>query len=216
MRWTLFAKNIGFTPAQTRRVFEAASALGLPLKLHAEQLSDQGGAALASEFGALSCDHLEYLSASGVAAMAKSGTVAVLLPGAYYFLRETKLPPVQALRDAGVPIAIASDHNPGTSPALSLLLMLNMACTLFRLTPEEALRGVTVNAARALGLSASHGRLAPGMQADFAVWDLDHPNELAYWFGHNPCQRVVHAGVHRAPTLVASRTALPPEGARFA
>ena len=211
-----FCENIGFTPAQTRRVFEAASALGLPLKLHAEQLSDQGGAALASEFGALSCDHLEYLSASGVAAMAKSGTVAVLLPGAYYFLRETKLPPVQALRDAGVPIAIASDHNPGTSPALSLLLMLNMACTLFRLTPEEALRGVTVNAARALGLSASHGRLAPGMQADFAVWDLDHPNELAYWFGHNPCQRVVHAGVHRAPTLVASRTALPPEGARFA
>jgi imidazolonepropionase len=196
-----FCENIGFTAEQTRRVFEAALALGLPVKLHAEQLSDQGGAALAAGFGALSCDHLEYLSQQGVNAMAKSGTVAVLLPGAYYFLRETKLPPIQALRDAGVPMAVASDHNPGTSPALSLLLMINMACTLFRLTPEEAVRGVTVNAARALGLAASHGQLAPGMQADFAVWNLDHPNELAYWFGHNPCQRVVHAGVERKQLL---------------
>lgn len=192
-----FCENIGFTLEQTRRVFEAAKALGLPVKLHAEQLTDQGGAALAAGFGALSCDHLEYLSKDGIVAMANNGTVAVLLPGAYYFLRETKLPPVQALRDAGVPIAIASDHNPGTSPALSLLLMLNMACTLFRLTPEEALRGVTVNAASALGLASSHGRLAKGMQADFAVWNLDHPNELAYWFGHNPCQRVIHAGIQR-------------------
>lgn len=189
-----FCENIAFSPAQVRRVFEAAQALGLPVKLHAEQLSDQGGAALGAGFQALSCDHLEHLSADGVAAMARSGSVAVLLPGAYYFLRETKLPPVQALRDAGVPIAIASDHNPGSSPGLSLLLMLNMACTLFRLTPEEALRGVTVHAARALGLAASHGQLAAGYQADFVSWKLDHPNELAYWFGHNPCQHIVQAG----------------------
>ena len=168
--------------------------MGLPVKLHAEQLSDQGSAALAAEFGALSCDHLEWLSEAGIAAMAAAGTVAVLLPGAYYFLRETKLPPVAALRAAGVPIAIASDHNPGSSPGLSLLLMLSMACTLFRLTPEEALRGVTVNAGRALGLQASHGALRPGMQADFGVWALDHPRELAYWFGVNPCRRVIQAG----------------------
>ena len=184
-----FCENIGFTPAQTRRVFERARALGLPVKLHAEQLSDQGGAALAAEFGALSCDHLEHLSAAGIAALARSGTVAVLLPGAYYFLRDTHLPPVAVLRAAGVPMAIASDHNPGSSPALSLLLMLNMACTLFRLTPEEALRGVTVHAAQALGLS-DRGQLSAGMRADFCVWNLKHPNELAYWFGGNPCQRV--------------------------
>jgi imidazolonepropionase len=185
-----FCENIAFTPAQTRKVFETARALGLPVKLHAEQLSDQGGAALAAEFGALSCDHLEYLSDSGIAAMAASGTVAVLLPGAYYFLRDTHLPPVAALRAAGVPIAIASDHNPGSSPGLSLLLMLNMACTLFRLTPEEALRGVTVHAARALGLK-DRGQLLAGQRADFCVWDVAHPNELSYWFGHNPCKRVV-------------------------
>jgi imidazolonepropionase len=189
-----FCERIAFSPAQTQRVFEAAQRLGLPVKLHAEQLSDQGGAALAARFGALSCDHLEHLSADGVAAMAASGTVAMLLPGAFYFLRETKLPPVQALRDAGVPIAIASDHNPGSSPGLSMLLMLNMACTLFRLTPEEALRGATVNGARALGLH-DRGTLAPGQRADFAVWALDHPNELAYGFGHNPCRRVVTGGV---------------------
>jgi imidazolonepropionase len=134
--------------------------------------------------------------------MAPAGTVAVLLPGAYYFLRETRLPPIDTLRAAGVPIAIASDHNPGSSPGLSLLLMLNMACTLFRLTPEEALRGVTVHAARALGLADRMGRLAPGLQADFAVHELDHPRELAYWFGHNPCRRVVHRGVER-PLLPA-------------
>jgi imidazolonepropionase len=188
-----FCDTIGFTPAQTERVFQAARALDLPVKLHAEQLSDQGGAALAARYGALSCDHLEHLSPAGIAAMAQAGTVAMLLPGAYYFLRETKLPPVQALREAGVPIAIATDHNPGSSPCLSLLLMLNMACTLFRLTPEEAWRGVTVHAARALGL-ADRGVLAAGLRADFAVWDAKHPRDLAYRFGHRPCQRVVQAG----------------------
>lgn len=188
-----FCEHIGFTPAQTQRVFEAARQLGLPVKLHAEQLSDQGGAALAAAYGALSCDHLEWLSETGVRAMAQSGTVAVLLPGAYYCLRETKQPPIDALRQAGVPMAIASDHNPGSSPALSLLLMLNMACTLFRLTPEEAVRGVTVCAARALGLH-DRGRLAAGQRADFAVWHLEHPNELAYWLGGQPCHRRVVAG----------------------
>ena len=188
-----FCETIGFTPAQTRRVFDAARQLGLPVKLHAEQLSDQGGAALAAGYGALSCDHLEYLSDDGVAAMARAGSVAVLLPGAFYFLRETKLPPVAALRAAGVPIAIASDHNPGSSPGLSLLLMINMACTLFRMTPEEAVRGVTVHGARALGLT-DRGTLATGQRADFAVWELDHPNELAYWFGRNPCRRVIAGG----------------------
>jgi len=191
-----FCDSIGFTPAQTERIFQAAQRLGLPVKLHAEQLSDQQGAALAARHGALSCDHLEHLSAAGIAAMASAGTVAVLLPGAYYFLRDTTLPPVQALRDAGVPIAIATDHNPGSSPCLSLLLMLNMACTLFRLTPEEAWRGVTVHAARALGLH-DRGTLAAGQRADFAVWDAEHPREMAYRFGHNPCRRVVHAGIER-------------------
>jgi imidazolonepropionase len=193
-----FCDRIGFTPAQTRRVFEAARALGLPVKLHAEQLSDQGGAQLAAQFGALSCDHLEHLGEEGVAAMARAGSVAVLLPGAFYFLRETKLPPVERLREAGVPIALATDHNPGSSPTFSPLLMLNMACTLFRLTPEEALRGMTVNGACALGL-ADRGRLAAGTRADFAVWDLEHPNELAYRFGGgSPCRRVVVAGSERA------------------
>ena len=191
-----FCENIGFSPAQTRRVFEAARALGLPVKLHAEQLSDQGGAALAAEFGALSCDHLEHLSPGGAQAMQAAGTVAVLLPGAYYFLRETQLPPIAQLREHGVPIALASDHNPGSSPGLSLQLMVSMACTLFRLTPEEAVRGITVNGARALGLF-DRGTLAAGQRADFVVWDLEHPNELAYWFGHNPCRRVVAAGKQR-------------------
>lgn len=189
-----FCERIAFTPAQTQRVFDAARALKLPVKLHAEQLSDCGGAALAARCGALSCDHLEWLSEAGIRAMAGAGTVAVLLPGAFYFLRETRLPPVQALRDAGVPIALASDHNPGSSPGLSLLLMLNMACTLFRLTPEEALRGVTVHGARALGLH-DRGTLAAGQRADFVAWDLDHPNELAYWFGRNPCRRRIVGGV---------------------
>ena len=188
-----FCERIAFSPAQTRRVFEAAQRLGLPVKLHAEQLSDQGGAALAAEFNALSCDHLEHLSPAGITAMAQAGTVAVLLPGAYYFLRETQLPPIAALRAAGVPIAIATDHNPGSSPTLSPLLMLNMACTLFRLTPEEALRGFTHQAARALGL-ADRGRLAAGQRADVVVWALDHPNQLAYPFGQRPEARVFIAG----------------------
>ncbi len=191
-----FCERIAFSVAQTRRVFEAARSLGLPVKLHAEQLSDSGGAALAAEFGALSCEHLEHLSDAGVAAMARARSVAVLLPGAYYFLRETQAPPVAALRAAGVPIAIATDHNPGSSPTLSPLLMLSMACTLFRLTPEEALRGMTVHAARALGLR-DRGTLAAGQRADFAAWDVAHPNELAYWFGRNPCVRVIAGGVER-------------------
>ena len=189
-----FCETIGFTPAQVRRVFEAAQALGTPVKLHAEQLSNQHGAALAAEFGALSCDHLEYLDDAGIAAMARSGTVATLLPGAYYFLRETQAPPVDGLRVAGVPIAIATDHNPGSSPALSLLLMLNMACTLFRMTPEEAFAGVTVNAARALGL-ADRGQLAVGLRADLAIFDAEHPRELAYRFGVNPCRGRVVGGL---------------------
>jgi imidazolonepropionase len=188
-----FCETIGFTPAQTRRVFEAARSLGLPVKLHAEQLSDQGGAALAASFGALSCDHLEHLSPAGVAAMKAAGTVAVLLPGAFYMLRETQLPPVTALREAGVPMAVSTDHNPGTSPALSLPLMAHMACSFFRLTPLEAVRGITIHAARVLGLH-DRGTLATGQRADLALWDLDHPNELTYWFGHAPCRRVVVGG----------------------
>jgi imidazolonepropionase len=194
----VFCDHIAFSPEQTERVFGAARRLGLPVKLHAEQLSDQHGAALAARFGALSCDHLEHLSADGVAAMSAAGTVAVLLPGAYYFLRETRLPPVQGLRDAGVPIAIATDHNPGSSPVLSLLLMINMACTLFRLTPEEAWRGVTVHAAQALGLP-DRGVLRAGARADFAVWNAEHPREMAYRFGHNPCRRVIFGGLERTP-----------------
>ena len=190
----VFCERIGFSAAQTRRVFDSARALGLPVKLHAEQLSDQHGAALAAEFRALSCDHLEYLSVEGVAAMATAGTVAVLLPGAYYFLRETQMPPVAALRAAGVPIALATDHNPGSSPTLSPLLMMNMACTLFRMTPEEVWRGFTVNAARALGLPDSFGVLRAGARADFVVWDADHPRDLVYRFGHHPLRRLVQAG----------------------
>lgn len=190
-----FCDTIGFTPAQTERVFHAAQALGLPVKLHAEQLSNQHGAALAARFGALSCDHLEHLDTEGVAAMKAAGTVALLLPGAFYFLRETVLPPVAALRKAGVPMAIATDHNPGSSPTLSLLLMLNMACTLFRLTPEEAWRGVTVNAARALGLH-DRGRIAVGQRADVLLWDATHPRELAARFGQGqPCRRIFCGGV---------------------
>ena len=178
-----FVDTIGFTREQVTPLFETARRLGLPVKLHAEQLSNQHGAAFAARYDALSCDHLEHLDDAGIAAMRERGTVAMLLPGAYYFLRDTRLPPVEALRAARVPIAIATDHNPGSSPTLSLLLMLNMACTLFRLTPEEAWRGVTVNAARALGLG-DRGRLAAGLRADFAVWDAEHPRELAYRFGN--------------------------------
>lgn len=189
-----FCERIGFSAGQTRRVFEAAKALGLPVKLHAEQLSDQHGAALAAEFNALSCDHLEYVSEEGIKAITASGTVAVLLPGAYYFLRETQLPPVAALRAAGVPIALATDHNPGSSPTLSPLLIMNMACTLFRMTPEEAWRGFTVNAARALGLPDTYGVLRAGSRADFAVWDADHPRDLVYRFGHHPLRQLVCGG----------------------
>ena len=189
-----FCEGIGFTPAQTARVFAAAAEQGLPVKLHADQLSDLGGAALAAEHGALSADHLEYTGDAGVAAMAAAGTVAVLLPGAFYFLRETKLPPIAALREAGVPIAIATDCNPGSAPATSLLLMLNMACTLFRLTPEEALAGVTRHAARALGSSEQCGTLEVGKAADFAIWDIDDPAELAYRIGFNPLASTVRAG----------------------
>lgn len=196
-----FCERIAFSPQQTRRVFETARRLGLPVKLHAEQLSDQGGAALAADFQALSCDHLEYLSDSGIQAMAAAGTVAVLLPGAFYFLRETKLPPVDALRRAGVPIALATDHNPGSSPGLSLLLMMNMACTFFRLTPEEALRGLTVHAARALGLP-DRGQLVAGQRADFCVWDAAHPRELAYYFGRNPRRATVLHGRAHEPAPV--------------
>jgi imidazolonepropionase len=189
-----FCEHIAFSPAQVARVFDAARRLNLPVKLHAEQLSDQGGAALAARYGALSCDHLEYLSPAGVRAMAEAGTVAVLLPGAFYALRETRLPPIEALREAGVPIAIATDHNPGSSPTLSPLLMLNMACVLFRLTPEEALRGLTVNGARALGLR-DRGQLVAGQRADFCVWDSAHPRELAACFGHNPIKERVVQGI---------------------
>jgi imidazolonepropionase len=177
-----FCEKIAFTPAQTRRVFETARGLGLRVKLHADQLSDLGGAALAAELGALSADHLEWTSEAGVHAMAAAGTVAVLLPGAFYALRETKLPPIDALRAQRVPIAIATDLNPGTSPLLSLRLAMSMACTLFRLTPEEALRGATINAARALGL-ADRGTLEPGRRADFVIWNARQPAELCYWIG---------------------------------
>lgn len=188
-----YCERIAFSTAQVRRVFDSARRAGLPVKLHADQLSDVGGAALAARSRALSADHLEHASAEGIAAMARAGTVAVLLPGAYYFLRERKPPPIATLRDAGVPIALATDCNPGTSPVTSLLLMLNMACTLFGLTPEEALAGVTRNAAQALG-SSDHGRLAPGTRADLALWDVGHPRELAYAVGANPLIGLVRRG----------------------
>jgi imidazolonepropionase len=188
-----FRETIGFTEAQTRRVFAAARDHGLPVKLHADQLSDSGGAALAAEFGALSADHLEYTSDSGVAAMAHAGTVAVLLPGAFHALRETQVPPVAAFRARGVPMAVATDCNPGTSPATSLPLMMNLACTLFGLTPEEALAGATRHAARALGLD-DRGTLAAGQRADVAFWDIVSPAELSYWIGGRRCRGIVRAG----------------------
>jgi imidazolonepropionase len=188
-----FCETIGFTPDETRRVFAAARAAGLAVKLHADQLSDSGGAALAAEFGALSADHLEYASEGGLAAMARAGTVAVLLPGAFYALRETRVPPIAAMRALGVPLAVATDCNPGTSPVTSLLLMLNMACTLFGLTPAEALAGATRHAARALGL-ADRGVLAAGMRADLVLWDIAEPAELSYRIGGNPCAGLVRSG----------------------
>jgi imidazolonepropionase len=190
-----FCEGIGFTPAQTRRVFEAARAHGLPVKLHAEQLSNLNGAALAAEFGALSADHLEHLDDAGIAAMAKAGTTAVLLPGAFYFVRETKPPPIQALRDAGVPLALATDCNPGTSPLTSLLLTMNMAATLFRMTVDECLAGVTREAARAIGRLGSVGTLEAGKACDLAIWDIERPAELVYRMGFNPLHARVWKGL---------------------
>ncbi|WP_447763242.1 imidazolonepropionase [Sphingopyxis panaciterrae] len=189
-----FCEGIGFTVQQTARIFDAAKHAGLPVKLHAEQLSNQHGAALAAGYAALSADHLEHLDDAGVAAMAGSGTVATLLPGAYYFMRETKLPPIEALRRAGVPIALATDCNPGTSPLTSLLLVMNMGATLFRLTVAECLVGVTRDAARALGLSDQIGTLEARKRCDLAIWDIEHPAELVYRMGYNPLHTRIWSG----------------------
>ena len=194
-----FCESIGFTPAQTERVFETAKKLGLALKLHAEQLSDLQGAELAARYGALSAEHLEYVSEEGVKAMAASGTVAVLLPGAFYFLKETRVPPIDHLRRHRVPMALATDCNPGSSPTTSLLLMLNMACTLFGMTPEEALAGVTCNGARALGIQDRIGTLQTGKDADFVIWDISEPAELSYRIGFNPLKQVVRHGKPVSP-----------------
>jgi imidazolonepropionase len=195
-----FCENIAFSAAQMEKIFSIAQKHGLRVKLHAGQLSDLGGAELAARFKALSADHLEYVSEEGVKAMQQAGMVAVLLPGAFYVLRETKKPPVDWLRKYNVPIAIASDCNPGTSPATSLLLMLNMACVLFNLTPEEALQGVTRNAARALGLANEAGTLEAGKAADIALWDIAHPADLAYNIGYNPCIGIIKHGNYRKNT----------------
>ncbi|KMK66832.1 imidazolonepropionase [Puniceibacterium sp. IMCC21224] len=188
-----FCEGIAFDTAQIARVFDVAQELGLPVKLHAEQLSNIGGTQLAATYGALSADHVEYATPADAAALARSGTVAVLLPGAFYTLRETRMPPVQAFRDHGVPMALATDCNPGSSPLASLLLAMNMGCTLFRLTPLEAMQGVTVQAARALGC-ADRGRIVAGMRADLAVWDASHPAELAYRIGFNPLHQRIFGG----------------------
>ncbi len=190
----VFCERIAFSLAETEQVFQATARLGLPVKLHAEQLSDMRGAELAARYRALSCDHVEHLSEAGVAAMARAGTVAVLLPGAFYTLRDTQLPPIAALRAAGVPMAVATDHNPGTSPALSLLLMANMACTLFRLTVAEALAGITVHAARALALQDTHGLIASGRPANFVLWPFTEAAELAYWLGSKRSHTIVRQG----------------------
>jgi len=190
-----FCEYLAFSPEQVERVFKVAQQLGLPVKLHAEQLSSLHGSSLAARYQALSADHLEFMTEEDAIAMAESGTVAVLLPGAFYFLLETQLPPMEALRKHGVKIAIASDLNPGTSPGLSLRLMLNMACTLFRMTPEEALAGVTLHAAMALGMGETHGSLEPGKVADFVAWNIDRPADLAYWLGGDLDKRVVRSGV---------------------
>ncbi|APO84768.1 imidazolonepropionase [Pseudomonas putida] len=189
-----FCEHLAFSPAQVERLFIKARELGLPVKLHAEQLSSLHGSSLAARYQALSADHLEFMTEEDAIAMAKAGTVAVLLPGAFYFLRETQLPPMDALRRHGVKIALASDLNPGTSPGLSLRLMLNMGCTCFRMTPEEALAGVTVHAATALGLSDSHGSLEVGKVADFVAWQIERPADLAYWLGGDLPKRVVRKG----------------------
>ena len=188
-----FCEGIAFSPAQIERVFVEARRLGLPVRLHAEQLSNLGGAALAARHGALSADHLEYLDAAGAQAMAQAGTVAVILPGAFYTLRETQLPPIDLLRQHGVRMAVATDCNPGTAPMTSLTLAMNMACTLFRMTPEEVLAGVTLHAAAALGLS-DRGRIAPGQRADLAIWEARHPAELSYRIGATPLYARIHGG----------------------
>ncbi|MDP2733449.1 MAG: imidazolonepropionase, partial [Hoeflea sp.] len=188
-----FCEGIAFSPQQIARVFDHAKSLGVPVKLHAEQLSNLGGAQLAAGYGALSADHLEYANEQDARAMAASGTVAVILPGAFYTLRETTAPPIAAFRAHGVPMAVATDCNPGSSPMSSLLLSMNMACTLFRMTPEEALAGVTRNAARALGLEDA-GRIRPGLRADLAIWDIGHPAELAYRIGFNPLWKRIFGG----------------------
>ena len=190
-----FCENIAFTPAQTRRVFEAARAHDLPVKLHADQLSNQGGAALAAEFGALSADHREHTDEAGVIAMARAGTVAVMLPGAYYFLRETRLPPIALLRRYQVPMAVATDCNPGTSPTTHLPLMMNMACVLFRMTPTEALLGVTRHAAQALGIGATRGTIQVGKHADLCLWDVDHTAELSHAIGASPLRVRLRRGI---------------------
>ena len=189
-----FCEGIAFSPEQIARVFDAAKALGLPVKLHADQLSNLHGAALAARYGALSADHLEYTDEAGAAAMAQAGTVAVLLPGAFYFIRETKKPPVELFRRHGVTMAVATDCNPGTSPLTSLLLTMNMAATLFGMTVEECLAGVTREAARALGLLAETGTLEAGKWADLAIWDIERPAELVYRMGFNPLHRRVWRG----------------------
>ncbi|HEY3325038.1 MAG TPA: imidazolonepropionase [Planctomycetota bacterium] len=189
-----FCETIGFSPAQTRRLFAAAQRLGLPVKLHAEQLSDQGGAALVADFRGLSADHLEWLSPAGIEALARAGTVAVLLPGASYFLRQSKRPPISELRAAGVPMAVATDCNPGTSPLTSLPLAMNMACTLFGLTPAEALAGTTRHAARALGILDQTGTLTVGKEAHLALWAINQPAELAYHLGYRPLRLRVFGG----------------------
>ncbi|WP_460094341.1 imidazolonepropionase [Pseudomonas sp. S2_B03] len=190
-----FCEYLAFSPEQVERVFVAAQQLGLPVKLHAEQLSSLHGSSLAARYKALSADHLEFMDEDDAIAMAAADTVAVLLPGAFYFLRETQLPPMEALRKHKVKIAIASDLNPGTSPALSLRLMLNMACTCFRMTPEEALAGATIHAAQALGMADTHGSLEVGKVADFVAWDIERPADLAYWLGGDLDKRVVRHGV---------------------
>lgn len=189
-----FCEGIAFSVEDIRKVFEKAVSLGLPLKLHAEQLSNLGGSQLAASYGALSADHLEYLDQAGAVALAKAGTVAVLLPGAFYTLRETKLPPVQALRDAGADMALATDCNPGTSPLTSLLLTMNMGATLFRLTVEECLTATTRNAAKALGISCETGTLEAGKSADFAIWNIERPAELVYRIGFNPLHARIFKG----------------------
>jgi imidazolonepropionase len=190
----VFCERIGFSLAQSERVFEAAQRRGLPVKMHAEQLSAMGGAALAARYRALSADHLEFLDEAGVAAMKEAGTVAVLLPGAFYFIRETQLPPIDLLRRYEVPIALATDSNPGTAPATSPLAIMNMGCTLFRLTVAEALQGVTCHAARALGQSTRHGAIEVGREADCVAWSIDTLAELAYWIGRPLASRVVRGG----------------------